>query len=134
MKKFTVNCDFGGQIAPFSIYIGKPEQGHHPLHFQADWLSKNRGGTIPVEVMNAVTQLQELANKNGVLLEELCVYALGTQDQQTELQDPDQEEANPDQEAAVPKEEDIPIGSIETESKPKEIKTKKTKKPKVSDA
>jgi hypothetical protein len=84
--------------------------------------------------MNAVTQLQELANKNGVLLEELCVYALGTQDQQTELQDPDQEEANPDQEAAVPKEEDIPIGSIETESKPKEIKTKKTKKPKVSDA
>lgn len=87
MKKFTINCDFGGQIAPFSIYVGKPEQGHHPLHFQADWLSKNRGGTIPGEVMDAVSQLQDLANKNGVLLEELCVYALGTQEQQDQLQE-----------------------------------------------
>ncbi|WP_375326955.1 DUF2610 domain-containing protein [Candidatus Tisiphia endosymbiont of Nemotelus uliginosus] len=78
MKKFSVNCDFGGQMAPFTIYIGQPEPGHHPLHFQADWLSKQRGGTIPAEVMDAVTKLQELANKNNVLVEELCVYALGS--------------------------------------------------------
>ncbi len=78
MKKFSVNCDFGGQIAPFTIYIGQPEPSHHPLHFQADWLSKQRGGTIPAEVMDAITKLQELASKNNVLLEELCVYALGS--------------------------------------------------------
>jgi len=86
MKKFTINCDFGGQMSPFTIFIGKPEHGHHPLHFQADWLSKTRGGMIPGEVMEAVTQLQELAEKNGVSLEELCVYALGTDEQQAELE------------------------------------------------
>jgi len=86
MKKFTINCDFGGQMSPFAIYIGKPEGAHHPLHFQADWLSKARGGMIPGEVMEAVTQLQELAEKNGVSLEELCVYALGTEEQQAALE------------------------------------------------
>ena len=85
-KKFTINCDFGGQMSPFAIFIGKPEEGHHPLHFQADWLSKARGGMIPGEVMEAVTQLQELAKKNGVALEDLCVYALGTEKQQSELE------------------------------------------------
>ena len=78
MKKFSINCDFGGQMAPFTIYIGLPKDDHHPLHFQADWLSKQRGGTIPTEVMEAITKLQDLANKNNVLLEELCVYALGS--------------------------------------------------------
>ena len=66
MKKFTINCDFGGQIAPFAIYIGQPEPGHHPLHFQADWLSKNRGGTIPPAVMDAISKLKDLAEKNNV--------------------------------------------------------------------
>ncbi|MFK7973498.1 MAG: DUF2610 domain-containing protein [Rickettsiaceae bacterium] len=85
-KKFTINCDFGGQMSPFAVYVGKPEEGHHPLHFQADWLSKNRGGMIPGEVMEAVTQLQELAKKNSVSLEDLCVYALGTKEQQDALE------------------------------------------------
>lgn len=93
MKKFTINCDFGGQMSPFTIFIGKPEKGHHPLHFQADWLSKARGGMIPGEVMEAVTQLQELAEKNGVSLEELCVYALGSDEQQAELESAAEEEA-----------------------------------------
>lgn len=81
MRKFTVNCDFGGQLAPFAIYIGKPAQEHHPLQFQADWLSKQRGGSIPAEVMDAISQLQKLAEKNGVALEDLCVHALGTDEE-----------------------------------------------------
>jgi hypothetical protein len=82
MKKFTINCDFGGQMAPFAIYIGEPEPGHHPLHFQADWLSKQRGGTIPQEAMDAIAKLKELADKNNVSLEELCVYSLGSAQQE----------------------------------------------------
>lgn len=82
MKKFTINCDFGGQVAPFTIYIGEPEQNHHPLHFQADWLSKQRGGSIPAEVMDAVAKLKDLAEKNNVSLEELCVYAIGSAEDQ----------------------------------------------------
>lgn len=78
MKKFTINCDFGGQMSPFTIFIGEPESEHHPLHFQADWLSKERNGTIPSQVMDAIAKLKELASKNNVSLEELCVYALGS--------------------------------------------------------
>lgn len=78
MRKFSINCDFGGQLAPFDIFIGQPEQGHHPLHFQADWLLKQRGGTILPEVMDAISKLNTLAQENGVPLEDLCVYALGS--------------------------------------------------------
>jgi hypothetical protein len=114
MKKFTINCDFGGQMSPFTIFIGKPEHAHHPLHFQADWLSKARGGMIPGEVMEAVSQLQELAEKNGVSLEELCVYALGSDAQQAELEkaaassiDSQEAEPNNEEESADESDEEI---------------------------
>lgn len=81
MKKFTVPCNFGGVQSPFTIYIGAPEDSHHPLHFQADWLSKERGGSIPQEVMDSVSKLKALADKNGVSFEDLCVYALGAAQQ-----------------------------------------------------
>jgi len=84
VKKFTVNCDFGGQIAPFTIFLGDPEKEHHPLHFQAEWLSKTRGGTIPAQVMEAVSTLKSLADKNKVSFEELCVYALGAAEQESD--------------------------------------------------
>ena len=76
MKKFVINCIFGGNKSPFTVYIGAPEQKHHPLHFQAEWLSKQRGGTIPAEVMDSIAKLKELALKNNLSFEELCSYAL----------------------------------------------------------
>ncbi len=94
MKKFTVNCDFGGQLSPFSIYIGRPEDNHHPLHFQADWLAKQRGGSIPPEIMEAITKLQNLANKNNVLVEDLCVYAIGAGQDNESNDDSDQNKEN----------------------------------------
>lgn len=76
MKKFTVPCSFGGVKSPFTIYIGEPEPRHHPVQFQADWLSKHRGGVIPGEIMDSLEKLHELAKKNNVSFEELCEYAL----------------------------------------------------------
>ncbi len=76
MKKFIIPCNFNGQMSPFAIYIGAPEDRHHPLHFQADWLSKERGGQIPQEVMDSVAKLKEIADRNGVSFEDLCVYAI----------------------------------------------------------
>jgi hypothetical protein len=84
MKKFTVPCDFGGQKSPFTIYIGDPEAKHHPLHFQSNWLSKERGGTIPGEVMDSIAKLKEIADQNNVSFEDLCVYALGAAQQEKE--------------------------------------------------
>ncbi|KJV57095.1 hypothetical protein OCHUTO_0205 [Orientia chuto str. Dubai] len=78
MKKLTINCNFGGQIAPFQVMIGQPKPDQHPLHFQANWLSTERGGVIPAEVMESITQLVELSKKYQVPLEELVVYALGS--------------------------------------------------------
>ncbi len=76
MKKFSINCQFGGQTAPFTVYIGTPKDKNHPLQFQADWLAKERGGNIPQEVMNSLAKLMELAAKNNVPFEDLCAYAL----------------------------------------------------------
>jgi len=76
MKKFTVPCAFGSGTAPFAIYIGDPEPAHHPVHFQSEWLTKHRGGVIPGKVMDSISRLYELAKKNNVSFEELCVYAL----------------------------------------------------------
>lgn len=105
MRKFSINCDFGGQLAPFDIFIGQPEQSHHPLHFQADWLLKQRGGTILPEVMDAIAKLNTLALENGVPLEDLCVYALGSA----------QDEAAPTK-AAADADTGSNAGSTETES------------------
>ena len=76
MKRFTIPCNFGGQKAPFTIYVGSPEPQHHPLHFQAEWLAKVRGGTIPGDVMDNIAKLFELSKRNNVSFEELCVYAI----------------------------------------------------------
>lgn len=78
MKKFTIPCDFAGVKAPFNIYIGEPAPGSHPVQHQAHWLSVERGGTIPPEVMDSFQKLLDISRENGVSFEELCVYALGT--------------------------------------------------------
>jgi hypothetical protein len=77
MKKFTVQCDFGGQRHPVQVYIGQPRDDKHPLQNQAHWLSSEKGGNIPAEVMESFTKLQNIAKENGVDFEELCMYALG---------------------------------------------------------
>jgi Ran GTPase-activating protein (RanGAP) involved in mRNA processing and transport len=102
MKKFSIPCDFNGVQSPFTIYIGNPEPKHHPLHFQADWLSRERGGTIPPNVMDSVAKLKDLSEKNNVSFEELCVYALGAAQQQEveEEEDEDQEETEYDSETS----------------------------------
>lgn len=97
MKKFTVPCDFGGQKSPFTIYIGDPEPKHHPLHFQANWLSKERGGAIPGEVMDSIQKLKDISDQNNVPFEDLCVYALGAA-QQENTDSSDGEEADEDEE------------------------------------
>ena len=90
MKKFTVPCDFNGVKSPFTIYVGAPRDDHHPIQFQSDWLSKERGGTVPQEVMDSLSQLKDIANKNGVSFEDLCVYALGAAQQEEESKTEDQ--------------------------------------------
>ena len=157
MKKFVVNCDFGGQGAPFAVYIGIPEGGHHPLHFQADWLSKNRGGSIPPNIMDAVGKLKDLADKNKVSLEELCVYALGAAQQEKDhmseetnaeeageeetdedmdfddlvFTEPDEKDQGEGKEYEQVQEDDV-LPAEEVKKDVKEVKSKKTRKKKTN--
>ncbi len=77
MKYFMIPCDFGGRKTPFPLYVGEPKTDNHPLHFQAWWLSAERGGTIPQEVMDSFEKLHNIAKENNVSFEELCVFAMG---------------------------------------------------------
>jgi hypothetical protein len=77
MKKFKIPCDFGGTKAPFDLYVGNPSNDLHPLHFQQQWLTNQRGGSIPKEVMDSFQKLHNIAKENNVDFEELCMYALG---------------------------------------------------------
>ncbi|MDJ1258042.1 MAG: DUF2610 domain-containing protein [Candidatus Midichloria sp.] len=76
MKKFEVPCFFGGKKSMVPLYIGNPEPTHSPIHFQADWLSKERGGQVPSQIIESLIKIQKLAVDNGVEFEELCHYAL----------------------------------------------------------
>jgi len=76
VKKFTANCDFGGQKAPVDLYIGTPAIGSHPLAFQSKWLASTKRGTIPAEVMNSFAKLVEISEKNRVPFEDLCEYVI----------------------------------------------------------
>lgn len=76
MKKFTVGCLFGDREGSITLYIGQPESSHHPVHFQAEWLSKERGGVIPQQIMQNLATLQEIAARNNVPFDELCQYAM----------------------------------------------------------
>ena len=60
-----------GKKIPIDFYIGEPDATHHPLHFQADFLSK-KGGMVPSDVMEAMSKVKELADKNKEI-EELKV-------------------------------------------------------------
>ncbi len=76
VKKFTANCDFGGQKAPVDLYIGTPAVGSHPLAFQSKWLASTKRGTIPQEIMTSFAKLVEISEKNRVPFEDLCEYVI----------------------------------------------------------
>jgi hypothetical protein len=76
VKKFTTNCDFGGQKAPVHFYVGNPSLGTHPLNFQSRWLANNRGGNIPNEIMESFQRIADIAVKNRLPFEDLCAYVI----------------------------------------------------------
>ncbi len=75
MKKFKIPCDFNGQKIPFDLYIGKPDDKLHPLHYQKMWLSNERNGTIPEEVLDSFKKMHDISIEEKVDFEELCMYA-----------------------------------------------------------
>ena len=69
-KQFTIPCQFGQQTSPVTFYIGHPDNGHHPIHFQSNWLSSSKGGTVPQDLMMTLQKLHDLALENNADFEE----------------------------------------------------------------
>jgi len=80
MKKITIPCDFAGKKIPFPIYVGQPETELHPLTYQSFWLSRERGGLIPDEVMNSFAKLHMIAKGHNITFEDICLEALTSVD------------------------------------------------------
>ena len=76
MKQFNIPCFFNGAKSSVTVYIGNPLPDHNPIHFQSDWLSKERGGSIPQEILDSLNKILALSIKNNVPFLELCEYAL----------------------------------------------------------
>ena len=76
VKKFTINCDYAGQLSPTTVYIGNPKEGNGPLYFQQNWLSTEKGGVIPAEINSLLDELKQISIKNSVDFPSLCAYAL----------------------------------------------------------
>jgi hypothetical protein len=77
MKKIPIKCTTqSGAKVDQDIYIEKPKAGNNPVQFQYNFLSKERGVIIPKDVMESFSKLLEIAEKNGLSFEDLCVYAI----------------------------------------------------------
>jgi hypothetical protein len=72
----SIVCNFNGVKAPQSFIIGYPEENHHPIHFQSNFIAKNRGGNVPPDMMESIQKLYDLSKKNGVDFLEICKYAI----------------------------------------------------------
>ncbi len=76
VKKFSYLCDFGGKKYPVTFYIGDAVKGNHPIGFQSAWLSKEKGGVVPKDLMDSLMRLKEIADTQKVSFEDLCEYVI----------------------------------------------------------
>jgi hypothetical protein len=76
VKKFTYSCDFAGKKYPVTFYIGDAAKGEHPIAFQSNWLSKEKGGVVPKDLMESLEKLKEISDNSKVPFEELCEYVI----------------------------------------------------------
>ena len=76
MKKFSIPCSFNGQVSPVDFFIGSPNPANHPIQFQSKWLSSERGGQVPQEMMDSIAKIKIIADENNIPFEELCYYAI----------------------------------------------------------
>lgn len=74
VKKFSADCDFGGQKQKMTLYVGDPVAGANPLSFQNKLLQKKYGGSIPADIMNFFDKMSKMSDYNKVAVEDLYSY------------------------------------------------------------
>lgn len=76
VKKFSYLCDFAGVKHPVTFFIGDAAKGTHPIGFQSTWLSKEKGGVVPKNLMESLSKLKEISDNGRVSFEDLCEYVV----------------------------------------------------------
>ncbi len=76
VKKFTYDCDFAGKKIPVTFYVGDAAKGNNPISFQMDWLAKEKGGSVPKELVDSLMKLKNIADEQRVPFEDLCDYVI----------------------------------------------------------
>lgn len=76
VKKFSYLCDFAGTKYPVTFYIGDAAKGAHPIGFQSVWLSKEKGGVVPENLMESLEKLKKISDEGRVPFEDLCEYVI----------------------------------------------------------
>ncbi|MDR2760538.1 MAG: DUF2610 domain-containing protein [Rickettsiales bacterium] len=74
--RFNIPCSFGSKVSNVDFFVGTPREDQHPINFQAKWLGENRGGTVPASVMDSIKKIKEIADKEHVSFEHLCLYTV----------------------------------------------------------
>ncbi|HLJ56544.1 MAG TPA: DUF2610 domain-containing protein [Chthonomonadaceae bacterium] len=80
-ERFTVDCDSGGK-KQFYVYIVEqyPPKQDDPLKDEEERLLLDHGARVPKEVVESFSKILKVARENNVSYCELCVYALGSED------------------------------------------------------
>jgi serine/threonine protein kinase len=73
-KRFTIPVDFNGVKEPIHIYIADSWKF---LEDQIKWVETVRGGRFPKEVTQSFRTLYDIAKKEKVSFQDVCVFALG---------------------------------------------------------
>ena len=73
MKQFQIPTILNGNKTTFIFGVGNPDQTHHPLHFQLDYLQKI-GGEINDEFKNAVSKVHKISIEYIIPLDALFYY------------------------------------------------------------
>ncbi|MDR0571379.1 MAG: DUF2610 domain-containing protein [Rickettsiales bacterium] len=76
VAKFFIPCDFNGREVNIEFSVGNPAKDQHPIYFQSKWLGEARGGVVPQEIMDSIQKIKEVADKEKVSFEDLCLYTI----------------------------------------------------------
>jgi hypothetical protein len=73
VRKFSLNCKVGQQETTINLYVGDPQDTSHPIGYQMKYLSQ-KGVSVPENIVNSLSSLNEIAKRNRVPFEELFQY------------------------------------------------------------
>jgi hypothetical protein len=72
--RLSIPCSFGQNVSNVDFFVGNPREDLHPINFQSKWLGEARGGSVPASVMNSIKKIKEIADKEHISFENLCLY------------------------------------------------------------